>query len=327
MASEGVMIPSVPSDWKREIGIVMDLRDRFFGKGSPGGLPVANLAWPDPPSFQLLFSDPLEIDAGVLADGLREYHPDLAQASAELIRVPTPVGLPESTVGSPALMGLVAWGRHVVKVIGFDSPLPASVLDRTVGPSHYDPALKEAAYTHASHVRLFYAGYDPDVLEQHVALAATAAALVQFGAIVTANETARTSVPAPALLPHEEDRGDMLRAYRSLPLPFLYAGFVKIEVEGEPGIWMRTYGCHVFALPDLAIRAETNHHGTATFNLFANMLAHLREGGQSFEPGDMIQTAGWQMQLREAKPTEWFLETRGRLLVLEPAGTAESRKA
>ena len=72
-------------------------------------------------------------------------------------------------------MGLVAWGRHVVKVVGFDAPMPPSVLDHTVGLSHYDPSLKEAAYAHASHVLLFYAGYEPNVLEQHVALAATAA--------------------------------------------------------------------------------------------------------------------------------------------------------
>jgi len=306
----------------------MDLRDRFFGKGTQlqGGLPVANLAWSDPPSFQLLFPMPLEIDATALQRSLREYHPDLAEATAELTPVPGPMGS-AVTNASPALMGLVAWGRHVVKVTGFDSPLPASVIDRTVGPSHYDPMLKQAAYAHTSHVLLFYAGDDPDVLEQHVALAVTAAALTPFGAIVTANETAHTSVPAPALLPHEEDRGDMLRAIRNLPLPFLYAGFVKIEAEGELGIWMRTYGCHVFALPDLAIRAEANNHGTATFNLFANMLAHLREGGQPFAPGDIIQTTGWQMKLREAKPTEWFLESRGRLLVLEPAGTAEAGKA
>ena len=105
-------------------------------------------------------------------------------------------------------MGLVGWGRHVIKVVGFDGPMPVSVLDRTVGVSHYDPALQEAAYGHASHVLLFYAGYETDVLEQHVALAATAAALTRFGALVTVNETAHTSVPAPALLPHEEDGGD-----------------------------------------------------------------------------------------------------------------------
>ena len=37
----------------RLVGIAMDWRDRFFGKGitSLTRLPVANVAWPDPPSF------------------------------------------------------------------------------------------------------------------------------------------------------------------------------------------------------------------------------------------------------------------------------------
>jgi hypothetical protein len=250
-------------------------------------------------------------------------HSELAQATAELIRVPVSQGSFGGAGASPAMLGLAAWGKHVVKVIGFETPMPASVLDHTVGPSHYDPELKKAAYAHQAYVLLFYAGYESNVLEQHVALAAVAAALARFGALVVSNETAHTSVPAPALLPHEEDRGDTLQAMRNLPLPFLYAGFVKIEADGEPGIWMRTCGCHAFTLPDLAIRMDGNQHGTAIFNLFANMLAYLRESGQSFAPGDIIQAAGQHMRLREPKPTEWFLETEGRILVLEPAGAEE----
>ena len=131
-------------------------------------------------------------------------------------------------------------------------------------------------------------------------------------------------MPAPALLPHEEDGGDTLRAMRALPLPFLYAGFVKIEADGEPGVWMRTYGCHAFALPDLATWADGNHHGTATFNLFANMLAYLRESGQSFVAGDTIRAGeGLFLRMREPKPTEWFLETEGRILVAEPVAAEE----
>jgi hypothetical protein len=309
--------------------MVTDLRDRFFGKGTagPGAPPVANLSWPDPPSFQLLFPGPLELDAEAVTKALRDYSPELKEATAELVRVPAPPPVPGGTAGPPGLIGLVAWGKHVVKVVGFDAPMPASVLDRTVRISHYDPELKEAAYRHAAHVLLFYAGYESDVLEQHVALAATAAALAHLGANVVINEVAHTSVPAPALLPHEEDGGDTLRSMRGLPLPFLYAGFVKVEIDGEPGLWMRTYGCHAFGLPDLAVWAEGHDHGTATFNLFANMLAYLRESGQTFLPGDTLQAGeGRSLRLREPKPHEWFLESEGRLLVAEPVNPDEAPK-
>jgi hypothetical protein len=307
----------------------MDLRDRFFGKGTPapGDLPVANPLLTDPPSFQLLFPTPLTLDADALTLALRDYHPVMTQATAELLRVPPPPPLQDSMGSPPAILGLVGWGRHVVKVVGFDAPMPPSVLDRAVRVAHYDPALKDAAYQHASHLLLFYAGYETDILEQHVALAATAAALARFGALVTMNEVACTSVPAPALLPHEEDGGDTLRSMRSLPLPFLYVGFVKIEADGEPGVWMRTCGCRVFSLPDLAIHAEGHDQGTSTFNLFSSLLAYLRESGQTFVPGDTIQAGeGNYLRMRERARHEWFLEDEGRLLVVEPISAEEANR-
>src|SRR5262245_59243610 len=165
------MIALRGADGKTEIaqtgGFALDLKDRFFGKGTPepGGLPVANLSWTDPPSFQLLYPAPLELDADALTQTLRDYHPDLAEATAELIRVPAPPPMPgETTSSPPGVMGLVGWGRHVVKIVGFDSPMPASVLDRTVRVAHYPTDLKDAAYRHEAHVLLYYAGYESDVL-------------------------------------------------------------------------------------------------------------------------------------------------------------------
>jgi Domain of unknown function (DUF4261) len=305
----------------------MDLKERFFGKGTqePGGPPVAKY-YEDAASFQLLYPTPLNIDADSLTRYLREYDSELAQATAELVKVPAPPPLPGGSGGPPGLMGLIAWGEHVVKVVGFESPMPVGVLDRCVRVAHYDPELKEAAYQHASHILLFYAGYESDVLEQHVALAASAAAIARFGALVTMNETACTSVPAPALCPHEEDGGNTLQSMRKLPLLFLYAGLVVIEPEGESAIWLRTYGCHVFSLPDLAIRASEDNQGLETFNLFSNILAHLRESGETFLPGDTMKAGdGRHFRLRERNRDEWFLksEDAGRILVAEPIARDE----
>lgn len=310
----------------------MDLKDRFFGKGTaePGGPPVANLSLSHPPSFQLLYPAPLELNAEALTQALREYHAELAQATGELVKVPAPPPLPDgvSRPGgtTPAVMGLVAWGRHVVKVVGFDGPMATGVLDKCVGPAHYDPELKEAASRHVAHVVLHYAGYDPDALEQHVALAATAAALTRFGALVTMNETAHTSVPAPALLPHEEDQGDTLGSMRKLPLLFLYAGLVVIEPDSDSGLWIRTYGCGAFSLPDLAIRASGDQ-GTEMFHLLSNILAYLRESGETFLPGDTMQTSDRQyLRVRDRTRNEWFLESDGRILVVEPISAEEANK-
>src|ERR1700722_3728353 len=213
-----------------------ELMDRFFGKGTPqlGGPVVANPHLSDPPSFQLLFSNSLDLETDALTLGLRDYHPELAGATAELLTLPASHS---STISSPTIMGLIGWGRHAIKLVGSNSPLEARRVRACVQPSHYHSELKEEAYRHAAHVILHYAGYEQDLLEQHVALAVVSAALARFGAIVVMNETARSSIPVMVLEPHEEDEGDTLRAIRSLPIPFIYAGFVLLEIERETGIW------------------------------------------------------------------------------------------
>ena len=165
---------------------------------------------------------------------------------------------------------------------------------------------------------LYYVGYELDPLEQYVALAAATGAVAYFGAAFVLNETARTAVPAPVLHPHEEDAGDMLAALRGFPLPFLYCGFVKLEVEGEPGVWMRTYGCHRLGLPDFAFRAANHDLGSATFETFSNMLAYLRASGKQFAPGDTMQVGDdVYLRLRARDPQEWYLESEGEMLVAE----------
>jgi hypothetical protein len=303
----------------------MDLTDRFFGKGTPelGGPPIANPSLTEPPAFALLFGSPLDFQADALTLALRDYHPELASATAELMPAPQPPG----EAASQAIMGLVGWGRHVVKVVGFGKPMPAKTVEQCVRPAHYDSSIKNEAYQHTSHVLLFYAGYEPDPLEQYVALSAVGAALTRFGAVAVLNERACTSVPAVVLLPHEEDQGDTLAALRALPIPFLYAGFVKLEIEGEPKLWMRTYGCHTFRLPDLAFQAEGHHQGTATFNLFANMLAYLRESGKSFTPGDTMNVGeGMFLRLRARTPEEWYLDSPGEMFVAEKIASDEANK-
>lgn len=305
----------------------MDLLERFFGRGQhrDGGPPVANPLLVDPLSVQVLFAaHPLVLPVEPIQAALRAYHPELSAATVELAELPAQ-DAPTQAQGSPsAVVGLLAWKDHVIKLVGFNAPMPASAVERCVAPAHYPAEIKQQAFQHATHVLLYYAGYDPNPLEQYVALVAATAALVPHGAIVALNEQARTSVPAWVFLPNEEDRGDTLSAMRSLPLPFFYAGFVKMEVAGEEGVWMRTYGCHSFGLPDLAMRTEGHHRGSATFSLFSNMLDYLRYERQTFAAGDTIGTSeGDYLRLRLRNSDEWFLDGDEPLFVLEPLSPEE----
>jgi hypothetical protein len=305
-----------------------DLLDRFFGRGVPklGGPPVANPRAGDPVGLQLLFDGPLALDAGEVQKALRDYHSEMAQATAELYFVPANKPSPPDDP-DPALMGLLGWERHVVKVVGFTAPMPADAVRACVQPAHFDPQFKKLAYEHKSHVMLYYAGYESDPLEQHVALAAAAGALAYFGASFVLNETARTAIPAPVLHPHEEDAGDMLGALRKLPLLLIYCGFVHFEVEGTPGVWMRTYGCDRFGLSDIALRAEDHKLIQFTFELFNNLLAYQSETGTRFVPDSRFQLDDdLFFSLRARTPEEWYLDSDGEMLIAERISATEVKR-
>jgi hypothetical protein len=274
----------------------------------------------NPPGLQLLYPDPPDLDPAAVEAVLRTYHPDLAAAAVELVdvaRAPTAAKL-ISADGPPAsVLGLLEWGCHRVKLAAFHAPMPYGPVETCVGPALMDPALKAEAKRHTAHVLLFYAGSHPDPLEQYVALAAAAGALARLGASVVLHEEARTAVPAHDLVPDPEE--DALDTLRRLPVPYLWSGFVRLDVGDPRGPWARTFASHRLGLPDLARHLAGFHETADTFKLFAGMLGYLTRTGERFEPGDTIDLAGeGKLRLREPTGDEWFLESDGTMLVVEP---------
>ena len=285
----------------------------FFARFSAGPTPVLGL--------QLLYPDPPDLDPDAVGTLVRGYHPELAAATAEVARVaehPEAARLVPGEGPPASAVGLIAWGEHVVKLVGFDAAMPYGPVEACVRTAMMDPALKEEAARHRAHVLLAYAGRHPDPLEQYVALAAVAGALARLGASVIMNEEARAAVPATDLVPDPEE--DALATLRGLPLPYLYAGFLRMDV-GEPGrLWVRTFAAHHLGLPNLAYRTAPGEVRRA-FELFAGMLGYLRRVGETFAAGDTIDLGdGNKLRLREPAEPEWFLESAGTMLVVEPMG-------
>jgi hypothetical protein len=167
---------------------------------------------------------------------------------------------------------------------------------------------------------LYYAGSSASAHDQYVALAAVAGALAEFNAVVVLNEAAHTSLGAACLsaagLP-----GDRLRELNDLPLLFLYCGFVKYDIEGISGVWMRTYGAAHFGLPDLAALAAGHHEGELYFGLFETILSYLRDSGAALSVGHTMQLGdNHEIRIRNATPEESFLESDDELLVIENTG-------
>lgn len=286
----------------------MSFLDRFTAAGPP-----------NPASLQLLFPDLLDLNPDALAAAVRDYHPTLAEASVDLVPaadVPaagiTPHGPP------PTLLGLVTWADHVVKLVAFDAPMPPNAVESCLRPALLPPDFKENVRRHRAHVLLYYAGRNADPLEQLVALGCVAGPLAHLGAIATLNEEARVAVASFALLPDDPGE-DMLATLRGLPVPFLYGGFVKMELTDVPGLWVRTFACRRLGLPNLAYHAPGHADGERLFHLFSGVLGYLRETGLAFEAGELVRIDdATSVRVREPQPLEWWLDSDGPLWVLEP---------
>jgi hypothetical protein len=290
----------------------MSVFERFFGRreGDPAdkGKPIANPAIENPLSLGVLFPEPPGLTSEALTASLRAYHPDLAGATADVERDP------EGGKGA-WLLGVAGWGKHAVKLVGFDAPMPSEVVELCVQPAHYKAELKEQARRHKAHLLLYYGGYEEDAYEQYVALAAVAGALAEHGAVMAVNEAAHMSFPAAALA--RRARLDAMDWLHSLLL-HLYCGFVKYQVKGEPGVWMRTYGCHRIGLPDLAFHAEGHHEGQKTFDIFSSVLGYVLNSGAELGAGHTMQVdENTFLRLRSPTEDESFLDGAGTLFVAE----------
>lgn len=296
----------------------MSLVTRFFGKTERQDRGkhrlVANPELKDALSLQILLADDLPKSSEKLQGAIRGYHSTMEAALCEVDRQLAKEG---------NLIGLIGWGDHVVRLVGFDVKMPEGPVEQCVAPSHYPQELKGKARSHSSHVLLYYAGYSQDPLEQYVALAAVAAAFCSLGSIVVLNETAHTSFPASALVPAKED-GDALEYLRTLPLLLLYCGFVKYDVEGVAGVWMRTYGAYRFSMPDLASLTEGHHQGELFFGHFSSIFDYLQDSGAHLAAGHTLQV-GEDAFFRFRKPTpeEDFLDSESELLVADVIGKSE----
>jgi len=260
-------------------------------------------------NLQLLFPSPPWVGASGLTSVLRELHPSLAEVRVECRTGDLGQGL---GVGQTAR---VQWERHTVLMAFIQTPAPAQAMEWTVELSHYDAVLRTQVATHAAHATLAYKGEESDPLEQYLALTTIAAGLARLGAIVVTNASARTSCPVQPLLPRPGE--DLLEVLRTLPLTTLFVGFIKFEVEGTPGVWMRTCGAPLMDMPDLALHAQSNDESRTVFYMFNDIFMAMRGTKVRFKEGDMVQLEELNWRFRKPRSKEGFLESP-RMIVLEP---------
>jgi hypothetical protein len=289
----------------------MSVYNRFFGKREADDSPDDLIAEPkkeESPALQVLLAGRFKLDAAAVAKAMQAYHPSMVKARCEA---------PAELNKEGKVFGLAGWNQHVIKLVGFDLPMPKDTVELCVAPSHYPQGLKERARAHQSHLLLWYAGREESVVEQFVALAAFAGVLEQFGAIVVLNESGHTSFPVAALS-RKDLKDDMMELLRSLPLPVLYCGFVKYNIPNDTHVWMRTFGAYVMNLPDFAAYTNGHHEGQRYCDMFGSILRYMLNSGKRLAAGHTMQI-GADDYLRCRAPTkdEPWLESKGEMLVIE----------
>ena len=280
----------------------MSLFARLFGKKSK----AENTNIKQSIGLSVVFKGSLNFDKDKLLDKLRFLDSSITNVDYE-----TPAGDLEQGV-----FALVSWGKHVVRLIGFNEPFPADVLETCVAPAHYSQDIKDQIRKNDSHVILYYKGNDEDVLEQYLALSRLAACFDEFNALAVINENAHSSLPANVLsnLLSDEDSAKSLCDC----LPLFFCGFVKYILEDAKGVWMRTYNADAFGMPDFAVLANNHDEGSYYFDMFGNILSYLRQSGATMNPGDTMEIGDNKMlSLRAPQKDEYFLKDKGNVLVVE----------
>ena len=266
----------------------------------------------EPAALQLLYFGQGLLDAHALQTVL-SAHLSLS-VTAELAPYSGPVN-----TGGPAFaqQGGVAWGPHTVKLLHSLEPMPYGPVESCVGPALLPPPMKVDAQQHGSHTLLYYTGAQVEALEQFAALCAVAGALARFDGLVVLNEEARTACPALDLIP--EDGEDAMQTYRTLPIPYLLGGFVKMEVGDDPRPWVRTFANHRLGLPNLAVHLRSHADTGDAFHLMSGVLGYLRTMAETLNPGETIDLGEKTWLIRAPVDVEWWLDSDGPLLILEPA--------
>jgi hypothetical protein len=108
----------------------MSIFSRFFGKSdaddSADGQPlVDNSKIERPLSLQVLFAEPAALDPDRLTEALRACHRSMSGIRCEIDTALAREG---------KVFGMVGWGKHVVRCVGFDLPMPSEAVEACVAP-------------------------------------------------------------------------------------------------------------------------------------------------------------------------------------------------
>lgn len=209
--------------------------------------------------------------------------------------------------------GLIKIGQHQLRLAGVNVPLPASTIQKTVIPTHWDDTVKQHIRSHRAHLIIYYEGYHPDPVEQMIAIYKAASALKNDALIGVVNEAAWTCHPVTHFL----DVATILNYRQELPFA-LWFGYIKLYTDPDH-YWFFTRGHYLFNVPDLAYFCTPNVKAFDIMRLFINIFYYVFEAKHEINIGDTMEVQGGNNILRFAAVQEGadMIESPGGTLVIE----------
>lgn len=264
----------------------MGFFNRIFGRKSRSvhRWSAASSAKLESPGILLLLTELRPLDAPAVCKTLAAIEP-LKLAPKYTSR------LAEDGKPAPAAAN-VFYGRfefdsHVIDVVGLDSPVPGSVLEKTVEASAWTGQGREEMLAHKAHCVLMHQGGGSNPLEKHLALMKLACALGGDQCAGMLNEPAWTCAPVQVV--REFGKIEMLKACRDQIPPIVFTGFIKFM--GEDGVWFATKGQHMFGAPDFVLRGEQGDQPSEVLDLFMNIFLYVIGSDRELQPGHTMQIA------------------------------------
>ncbi|MBI9051008.1 MAG: hypothetical protein JEZ00_16420 [Anaerolineaceae bacterium] len=180
----------------------MSLLSRYIGKKVHNASLIVNAAMKMPNNLQVLLFDHIDFTDLELMIALRAFDRSLSSALCKH---------DETNNQGNGQVYLLGWQDHVIRLVRYYKSMPGEVVEPCILVSDYSHEMKEKARNHKGYINLDYVGYDSDPLQQYAALAAVAGTLVNFGALVVLNQSARTSLPVATLAKEDRDKMRVLR--------------------------------------------------------------------------------------------------------------------
>lgn len=203
---------------------------------------------------------------------------------------------------------------HLIRVIGFDAPVPEEVVKNAIDCAHWKKEDKAPMRTHRTHIVCQYLEGEAYPNQQMLAMNKVAGCFLAHGLIGCVDPDAWNCVPAHVLQEMLTEQNQI--TFAEHPPLIVWAGFVKFFTDNDH-IWFCSKGFHRWGVPDFAWLGPMSEAEQA-WELFQALFHYVLDNDVNLNVGDTAQF-GDNLILRFAAVTDYEEYLNGPLgtLVIE----------